>query len=301
MTDAYRRCTLCPRMCGVDRTAGQMGVCGMTDTLMVGRAALHFWEEPCLSGSRGSGTVFFSGCNLRCVFCQNYALSTVHDGVAITAERLGEIFLELEAQGAHNVNLVTPTHYVPHIIKAINYAYSHRISIPFVYNCGGYESVETLKMLDGLIDIYLPDCKYDHPDYAARYSSARDYPKVVRAAIAEMVRQCTPIEWDNDGMMRRGVIVRHLMLPGRMSETKEILRDLYDAYGDQIFISLMNQYTPLPHCSAFPELCRTITAEEYDEAVSFAQRIGIQNAFIQEGGTQKESFIPLFDGTGCVK
>lgn len=273
----------------------------MTDTLMVGRAALHFWEEPCLSGSRGSGTVFFSGCNLRCVFCQNYALSTVHDGVAITAERLGEIFLELEAQGAHNVNLVTPTHYVPHIIKAINYAYSHHISIPFVYNCGGYESVETLKMLDGLIDIYLPDCKYDHPDYAARYSSARDYPKVARAAIAEMVRQCTPIEWDNDGMMRRGVIVRHLMLPGRMSETKEILRDLYDAYGDQIFISLMNQYTPLVHCKDFPELCRTITVEEYDEAVSFAQRIGIQNAFIQEGGTQKESFIPLFDGTGCIK
>lgn len=301
MTDAYRHCTLCPRMCGVDRTAGQTGVCGMTDTLMVGRAALHFWEEPCLSGSRGSGTVFFSGCNLRCVFCQNYALSTVHDGVAITAERLGEIFLELEAQGAHNVNLVTPTHYVPHIIKAINYAYSHHISIPFVYNCGGYESVETLKMLDGLIDIYLPDCKYDHPDYAARYSSARDYPKVARAAIAEMVRQCTPIEWDNDGMMRRGVIVRHLMLPGRMSETKEILRDLYDAYGDQIFISLMNQYTPLVHCKDFPELCRTITAEEYDEAVSFAQRIGIQNAFIQEGGTQKESFIPLFDGTGCIK
>ena len=301
MTDAYQHCTLCPRMCGVDRTAGQTGVCGMTDTLMVGRAALHFWEEPCLSGSRGSGTVFFSGCNLRCVFCQNYALSTVHDGVPITAKRLGEIFSELEAQGAHNINLVTPTHYVPHIIEAINYAYSHHISIPFVYNCGGYESVETLKMLDGLIDIYLPDCKYDHPDYAGRYSSARNYPEVARAAIAEMVRQCTPIQWDKDGMMRRGVIVRHLMLPGRMSETKEILRDLHDAYGDRIFISLMNQYTPLPHCKGFPELCRTITAEEYDEAVSFAQRIGIQNAFIQEGGTQKESFIPLFDGMGCIK
>lgn len=298
---SYAHCMLCPRQCGVNRLAGQTGFCGMDAALRIARAALHFWEEPCLSGAEGSGTVFFSGCNLRCVYCQNHDISTGKAGTAVSPDRLAEIFLELQAKGANNINLVTGAPFLPHIVYAINKSKKDGLVIPIVYNSSGYESLEALQRLDGLIDIYLPDLKYDNPDYAARYSAAPDYPKQVWAAVREMVRQCGTPRFDSRGIMQKGVIIRHLMLPGRMADTKEILRDLYEAFGDTIYISLMNQYTVLQEqMSAFPELCRTITAEEYEEAVSFAQSIGIQNGFLQEGGTAKESFIPAFDGEGVL-
>lgn len=298
---SYAHCMLCPRQCGVNRLAGQTGFCGMDAALRIARAALHFWEEPCLSGAEGSGTVFFSGCNLRCVYCQNHDISTGKAGTAVSPDRLAEIFLELQAKGANNINLVTGAPFLPHIVYAINKSRKDGLVIPIVYNSSGYESLEALQRLDGLIDIYLPDLKYDNPDYAARYSAAPDYPKQAWAAVREMVRQCGTPRFDSRGIMQKGVIVRHLMLPGRMADTKEILRDLHDAFGDTVYISLMNQYTVLhEQVSAFPELCRTITSEEYEEAVSFAQWIGIRNGFLQEGGTAKESFIPAFDGEGVL-
>lgn len=298
----YRNCRLCPRECGVDRLAGQTGFCGMTAELRVARAALHMWEEPCLSGEEGSGTVFFSGCNLRCVFCQNHRISSEKLGFPIDADRLAEIFLDLQAQGANNINLVTGAMFLPHIISAINKSKNSGLIIPIVYNSSGYESVEMLRMLDGLIDIYLPDMKYDNPTYAARYSAAADYPVRAWKALDEMVRQCGSPRFDKRGMMTKGVIVRHLMLPDRMADTKEILRDLRDRYGDRIYISLMNQYTVLANqVRTYPELCRTITDEEYAEAIGFAARIGITQAFVQEGGTAKESFIPSFNGEGVAK
>lgn len=273
----------------------------MDAMLRIARAAPHFWEEPCLSGTEGSGTVFFSGCNLRCVYCQNHNISFGKAGLSVSPDQLAEIFLELQAKGVNNINLVTGAPFLPHIIYAINKSRKSGLVIPIVYNSSGYESLEALQQLDGLVDIYLPDLKYDNPDYAARYSAAPDYPKQAWAAVREMVRQCGTPRFDSRGIMQKGVIVRHLMLPGRMADTKEILRDLHDAFGDTVYISLMNQYTVLhEQVSAFPELCRTITSEEYEEAVSFAQWIGIQNGFLQEGGTAKESFIPAFDGEGVL-
>lgn len=301
MFSFYARCMLCPRECGVNRLAGQTGFCGMNATLRIARAALHFWEEPCLSGAEGSGTVFFSGCNLRCVYCQNHDISTGKAGLSVSPDRLAEIFLELQEKGANNINLVTGAPFLPHIIYAINKSRRNGLIIPIVYNSSGYESLEALQQLDGLVDIYLPDLKYDNPDYAAHYSAAPDYPKKAWTAIREMVRQCGKAHFDARGVMQKGVIVRHLMLPERMADTKEILRDLHDAFGDIIYISLMNQYTVLhEQVSAFPELCRTIAPEEYEEAVSFAQSIGIRNGFLQEGGTATESFIPAFDGEGVL-
>ena len=273
----------------------------MDAMLRIARAAPHFWEEPCLSGTEGSGTVFFSGCNLRCVYCQNHNISFGKAGLSVSPDRLAEIFLELQAKGVNNINLVTGAPFLPHIVYAINKSRKSGLVIPIVYNSSGYESLEALQQLDGLVDIYLPDLKYDNPDYAARYSAAPDYPKQAWAAVREMVRQCGEPRFNSRGIMQKGVIVRHLMLPGRMADTKEILRDLYEAFGDTIYISLMNQYTVLhEQVSAFPELCRTITSEEYEEAVSFAQWIGIRNGFLQEGGTAKESFIPAFDGEGVL-
>ncbi len=301
LVSLYQNCRLCPRECGVDRTK-QAGFCGMTAELRVARAALHMWEEPCLSGAEGSGTVFFSGCNLRCVFCQNHRISSEKLGFVIDGDRLAEIFLELQSQGANNINLVTGVMFLPHIIYAIDKSKKNGLIIPIVYNSSGYESVEMLKMLDGLVDVYLPDMKYDNPTYAARYSAAADYPARAWAALDEMVRQCGKPEFDERGIMKKGVIVRHLMLPGRMADTKEILRDLHSRYGNRIYISLMNQYTVLAdQVRDYPELNRTITEEEYAEAIEFAARIGITQGFIQEGGTAKESFIPSFNGEGVIK
>ena len=291
------KCSLCPRMCNIDREV-TTGYCGVKQTLRVARAALHFWEEPCISGEEGSGAVFFTGCNLRCVFCQNYQIARAEQGKEITVERLSEIFLELQEKKANNINLVTATHYVPQVVEALKMAKSQGLHIPVVYNCGGYETVETLKLLEGLVDIYLPDFKYVDSERAKRYSHAGNYPEVAKAALAEMVRQQPEAEFDERGMMKKGVIVRHLMLPGGIKDSKAVVKYLYETYGNQIFVSLMNQYTPLPHVTDYPEINRKLKKFEYDRLVDYAIALGVENGFIQEGETAEESFIPAFTNEG---
>ena len=294
----YSHCTLCPRACSVDRTQGQRGFCGATDEMYVGRAALHAWEEPPLSGTHGSGTVFFTHCTLGCVFCQNRTISRREaGGRPVTRERLAEIFLELQAQGAHNINLVTASHYAPSVRDALQAARANGLHIPVVYNCGGYETVETLRMLDGLVDIYLPDFKYYSSYYARLYSGAPDYPDFAKDAIAEMVRQTGAPQFDAQGIMTRGTIVRHLMLPGLAGDTAQVLRYLAEHFGDQILVSLMRQYTPFGMAERYPELDRKITDEEYDQAVTLFSDLGL-SGFLQDGESISESFIPSFDGQG---
>ena len=294
-------CTLCPRKCKINRLAGQSGVCGQTATVKVARAALHFWEEPCISGENGSGAVFFSGCALHCVFCQNSEIANGTVGKEITIERLAEIFLELQEKGANNVNLVTPGQFVPQIIEALDIAKANGFLIPVVYNTSSYESLDTIKSLEGYVDIYLPDFKYMNEEVAAKYSHAKDSPKVAKEVIAEMVRQRGKADFEDnneDCLMKSGVIVRHLSLPDQMEDSKRILEYLHGTYGDDIYISIMNQYTPLVHVKDYPELNRKITEEEYEELVNYAIDIGIENGFIQEGDTASESFIPDFDYEG---
>ena len=297
--EMFTKCEICPRKCGIDRTAGRRGRCGTDNRLLVARAALHPWEEPCLSGKRGSGTVFFSGCSLGCVFCQNRAIRDGGAGIAVTPERLAEIFLSLQEAGAHNINLVTPTHYAPLLGEVIRQARAAGLSVPIVYNCGGYENVETLRGLRGLIDIYLPDMKYADAALAERYAAAPDYPEVSRAALREMVEQCPTPRFDRDGMMISGVIVRHLMLPGAYRNSHDVLKYLYTTYGDDIYISLMNQYTPMPGIGEkYPELAVPVPEKDYRRLCAYATRLGVSRAYVQEGGTVSESFIPAFDGEG---
>lgn len=291
-------CRLCPRMCGVNRMAGESGVCGMTAVIRLARAALHFWEEPCISGETGSGTVFFSGCPLACIYCQNREISRGGCGKQVGAERLTQIFLELQEKGAANINLVTPTHYVPQIISCISAAQKMGLKKPIVYNTSGYERVETLQALNNTVDIYLTDFKYWSSELAKRYSSVPDYRSVAQQALDEMVAQQPYAILDENGMMKQGVIVRHLLLPGALEDAKEIVLYLYETYGNKIYLSLMRQYTPCWIPPEFPELNRTVTDTEYEELIDFALEIGVENAFIQEGGTADESFIPLFDYEG---
>ena len=293
------KCSLCPRECEVKRKAGQAGFCGVAgENIFAARAALHMWEEPCISGETGSGTVFFSGCTLRCVYCQNFDIARANSGKEITKERLVEIFLELQEKGAANINLVTPTHYTEEIIWAIQNAKKKGLSIPIVYNCSGYEKIETLRLLDGIVDVYLTDFKYMDKALAVRYSKAKDYPDIAKKALEEMVRQTGEEEFDEEGMMKKGVIVRHLLLPGCMENAKAVVKYVYEMYKDSVFLSLMNQYTPLPQVKDYPEINRKVTAEEYDELVDYAIEIGVENGFIQEGETAEESFIPDFDYEG---
>lgn len=298
LNNILKDCVLCPRECHVDRTGGKKGYCKTTDELMVARASLHFWEEPCISGKEGSGTVFFSGCGLGCIYCQNRNISNGLAGKAITIERLAEIFLELQDKGANNINLVTPSHFVPHIIEALNISRKKGLIIPVVYNSGGYEKTETLKLLEGYVDIYLPDLKYMSDEPAMKYSNCKNYFTVAKAAIDEMVKQVKEAVFDERGIMQKGVIVRHLTLPGYLEDSKRIVKYLYDTYGDKIFISIMNQYTPMTKNTAYPELNRKVTEEEYEELVNYAVEIGVENGFIQEGETALESFIPEFNGEG---
>ena len=299
MTQLSNGCRLCPRQCGADRAGGTPGYCGVAEPgIYAARAALHLWEEPCISGETGSGAVFFSGCPLRCVYCQNYSIARAQMGKPISVERLTEIFLELQQQKAANINLVTPTHYTPQIIEAVTLARTKGLSIPIVYNCGGYESVETLRSLEGIVDIYLTDFKYMQSEPAERYSRAADYPEVARAALAEMVRQQPEARYDDSGMMTSGVIVRHLLLPGHVQNAKAVVKYVYETYGDRVWLSLMNQYTPLPQVTDFPEINRKVTRHEYDRLIRYALSLGVENAFIQEGGTAAESFIPAFDYQG---
>lgn len=321
-------CTLCPRNCHADRMAKEgadaleagdgtahivriRGYCGQGSEIKAARASLHKWEEPCISGQTGSGTVFFSGCNMRCVFCQNHRISRGENGKIISVGRLAEIFLELQEKQACNINLVTPTHFVPQIIRALETAKKDGLTIPVVYNTGSYEKVETLEMLEGLVDIYLPDLKYYSPVLSGKYSGAEDYFRYASAAIAEMVRQTgKPVfeppgtaaaGGEEDALMVKGVIVRHLLLPDAAEDSKAVLRYLYHTYKDDIYVSIMNQYTPIPRfldIKRYPELNRTVTAREYDDVVDYAIGLGIENGFIQEGETCSESFIPEFDGSG---
>ncbi len=312
--NAYMQdCMLCPRNCHADRLSGNRGICGQTADIMAARAALHFWEEPCISGSRGSGAVFFSGCSLGCAFCQNHNIAAGKAGQIISLKRLADIFLELQEKGAHNINLVTPTHFIPQIAHALYSAKAQGLTIPIVYNTGGYEKAGSLRILEGLIDIYLPDFKYYSPELSLRYSHAADYFEQAAAAVAEMYRQVGPPVFEGEDnslsakaaplaesvpLMKKGMIVRHLLLPGQTKDSKKILRYLHETYGDNIYISIMNQYTPLPHVADIPELNRRVSAEEYERVLRFAERIGITNGFIQEGSAADDSFIPNFDGTG---
>lgn len=287
------KCNLCPRNCMVDR-ANQLGFCKASNKLRIARAALHHFEEPCISGENGSGTVFFSFCPLKCVFCQNYKLSHDNIGQEISIKELSNIFLDLQNQKAHNINLVTPTHYVPQIIEALKIAKNSGLTIPIVYNTSGYETVDTLKMLSGYIDIYLPDFKYYSDELAKKYSSAPNYFNIATEALKEMFNQVGEFLLDENGILKKGMIVRHLILPNQIGDSKNVLSHVYSLFKDKIYISIMNQYTPLPHVSKYPELNRKITEEEYDSVVDFAISLGIENAFIQEGDTAKESFIPEF-------
>lgn len=337
-------CMLCPRECGVNRKKGEMGVCGQTAVIKAARAALHMWEEPCISGQNGSGTVFFSGCNLGCIFCQNHNIATGKAGIEISIERLAEIFLELQEKGANNINLVTAGHFVPQVVEALKLAKQQGLYLPIVYNTSSYEKVETLRLLEGYVDIYLPDLKYVDSAISSRYSHAADYFTCASAAIAEMVRQVgkpefvfertagkegSSVEFLADEkkkiseqqnnmifdaaeyqerseageslLMRKGVIVRHLVMPDCVEDSKRVISYLLKTYGGRIFISIMNQYTPLPQCREYPELSRRVTEAEYDAVVDYAIELGIENGFIQEGDVAEESFIPEFDGEGIVR
>lgn len=292
-------CTLCPRQCHVNRLAGQTGFCGQTAELTAARAALHYWEEPCISGSTGSGTIFFSGCNLQCVFCQNRDIALGKRGRVILPGRLTEIVLELQGKGAANINLVTGTHFIPQIALSLSSAKVRGLHIPVVYNTSGYEEPASLRLLEGLVDIYLPDLKYFSPELSEKYSHARDYFRKASAAIAEMFRQTgAPVLDPDTGLMRRGVIVRHLLLPGETKDSKKILRHLHETYRNDIYVSIMNQYTPLEQVAQIPSLNRKVTEEEYNRILVFAERLGIERGFYQEGETASESFIPAFDGEG---
>lgn len=301
MNQQYLSCQLCPRGCKVNREKGQIGVCKANATLKVARAALHFWEEPCISGTKGSGTVFFSGCSMHCVFCQNEEIAHGRIGKEITKERLVEIFLELQEKGANNINLVTPGQYVPHIVWAVEHARKEGLLLPLVYNTSSYENVDTLKQLEGIVDVYLPDFKYWDSALAAKYSNAPDYPEVAKKAIAEMVRQQPQVKFfekEEQELIQKGVIVRQLLLPGQTEDAKRIVKYLYETYGEQIYLSLMSQFTPLPHVEKYPELNKKVSRAEYDAYVDYAVEIGVENGFIQEEDVAEESFIPDFNCEG---
>lgn len=293
----YSPCRLCPRRCGVDRIAGKTGLCGETAVVRAARAALHMWEEPVISGDHGSGTVFFSGCSLRCIFCQNRAISADGFGRPVTVQQLADIYLSLEAQGAHNINLVTASHFLPHIISSLQLAKSKGLTLPIVYNSGGYESAESLRLLDGLIDIYLPDFKYLSPALAGRFSHAPDYPEAAQKALAEMVRQTGRPVMIN-GLMQRGVLVRHLVLPRRTHEAMRILDYLYGAYSNNILYSIMGQYTPPSFPLEPPELNRRLLRREYEAVIEHALSLGIQNGYYQQLESAKSDYTPVFDGSG---
>lgn len=290
-------CNLCPKNCNVNRNNNEIGYCGASNQMVVAKAYLHMWEEPCISGSVGSGTIFFSYCNLRCIFCQNYDISTLHKGNIVSVNRLKEICLELQEKGALNINLVTPTHYVPLIVDALKLAKKEGLTIPIIYNTSSYENISTIKLLEGIVDVYLPDLKYYDDIYGIKYSNCNNYFKYASRAIEEMYKQVGKCVFDNNGIIKKGVIVRHLMLPDNIEDSKNIINYLYNKYKDNIYISIMNQYTPLRRLE-YENLNRKVNDTEYDELINYAYDLGIRNAYIQEGETQKESFIPDFDNEG---
>lgn len=290
----YQHCTLCPRRCGVDRTAGQRGFCGMPAQLTAARAALHYWEEPPISGTNGSGAVFFSGCTLRCGFCQNYEISAERYGLLLTSDRLREIFEDLIAQGAHNINLVTPTQFLPDILPAL----TPKLPVPVVYNCGGYELAETVRELDGKVDVWLPDMKYSDPALAGRLSAAPDYVQTAKAAIEEMYRQTGPYVIEN-GLLRRGVMIRHLILPGQVENSIGVLDWIAQTFPKHsVLVSLMAQYVPWGAAAKTPPFDRRITRDEYDTVLSWLYLNGLNDGFTQGFEAASTEYIPNFDGTG---
>lgn len=321
-SEAYVKCCLCPRQCHVNRMQGEKGFCRETAQIRAARAALHFWEEPCISGKSGSGAVFFTGCSMRCVYCQNYLISGSMAGKTISEERLSEIFLELQDKGANNINLVTAGHFIPGVIHALYQAKNQGLSIPVVYNTSGYESIHTIRALNGLVDIYLPDFKYADADLASRYSAAEDYTQIASQALKEMVSQtgkpvfyikedpehdslsaeeynaCCDQLPEHEILMKKGTVVRHLLLPGCVQNSKKIIRYLYETYHNDIYISIMNQFTPVRYVEKYPVLNRKVTHREYEKVIDYAISLGVENAFIQDGITAEESFIPDFSFEG---
>ncbi len=293
------KCELCPRMCGVDR-AEKRGFCGMGEKLVAAKAMLHYWEEPCVSGERGSGAVFFSGCVMKCAFCQNYDISSENVGREITEERLAEIFLELQENGAQNINLVNPTHFVPQILRALETARARGLLLPIVYNSGGYERVETLRTLEGIIDVYLPDVKYFDDDLALKLSAAPNYFDTAMNAVAEMVRQTGKPQFNENGAVIKGVIVRHLVLPWQYRDSAEIIKRVGERFGSDILFSLMSQYTPFGRVKtdpAFAKMNRRVTTFEYQKALEAVYAAGLEG-FMQEKSSAKEEYTPRFDFEG---
>lgn len=295
MLDMYESCSLCPRECKANRNE-KTGYCGESATLNLTRAALHMWEEPCISGKNGSGTMFFRGCSLKCIYCQNYAIAHNEGGKAVSVDEFAKACLKLQQKGAHNINLVTPTHFVPHVIEGIKMARKEGLTIPVVYNTSGYEKAETITLLKDTVDIFLTDFKYIKEETAKKYSNAENYARFAKSALGEMVKIAPSPTFENS-LMTKGVIVRVLLLPDHLIETKMIVKYLYETYGDNIYISLMNQYTPIKK-HEYENLNRTVTDYEYKSLVEYAMHLGVKNAFIQQGDTAKESFIPEFDLTG---
>lgn len=294
---SMNRCMLCPRRCGVDRRR-RRGFCGAGGSPRVALVSLHPWEEPCLVGEKGAGTVFFSHCSLRCCYCQNHAISHGGLGEEVTVERLSEIFCEQQERGAATLDLVTPTHFVPHIVRALDLARVRGFNLPVVYNSSGYETVETIEALAGYVDIYLPDFKYMWEESATEYSAAPDYPQAARAALRAMADQVGPVDFAADGRLRRGVLVRHLVLPGHRHESMAVLDWLAQEFGDQVQISLMNQYTPMHEAGAHPPLGRRLTTFEYQSVVEHAQALGLSRVYVQERRAAGEEYVPSFDGRG---
>lgn len=297
------QCNLCPRQCNVNRPAdftssGTIGYCGMPQNVVVARASLHFGEEPCISGTQGAGTIFFSGCPLRCVFCQNHAISAEGYGKVVTITQLHDIMNNLISQGAHNIDLVTPTHFSKQIIEAIEMG----VSVPVIYNTGGYDKLSTLQSLNGKIDVYLPDLKYDNPNLAKKYSKAEDYPKVAHKAIEEMVKQTGPVKLDENGIIQKGVIIRHMILPGHLEDTKKVIDWIAHTFSnDDVWFSLMSQYTPMPNLSSeYKELNRTITTSELTRAIDYMLDHGITKGYTQERNSATKKYIPEFDLTGII-
>ncbi|RGZ01918.1 radical SAM protein [Clostridium sp. AM58-1XD] len=313
----YQSCDLCPRMCGIDRTdssqpsdgagrpPGRLGFCGCTSQVRAARAALHMWEEPCISGLNGSGTVFFSGCTLRCCFCQNYQISSENFGKELSVRQLADVFLRLQDDGAHNINLVTATQYLPSIISALDLIRS-QLLVPVVYNCGGYERPETIRALNGYVDIYLPDLKYASPEVSGKYSRAGDYFTYARQAIPAMIDQTgAPVFVEYSGpkgtcqLIKKGVIIRHMVLPGQKEDSKRLLSWIKNSLPDKkYYISLMSQYTPFYHSKDFPELNRRITSYEYNQVLDFAVELGLTDGYMQKKSSAKEEYTPPFDLEG---
>ena len=291
----YKSCRLCPRECGIDRSAGEVGYCKMSDKIIAAKAMLHFYEEPIISGACGSGAIFFSGCSLSCVYCQNEKISRGSVGKEISVNRLSEIMLELQSAGAHNINLVTPTHFSPSIKTAVSLARADGLNIPVVYNTSSFDSVSALQDLEGYIDIYLADYKYSRSETALEYSNAAAYPEKALLAIDEMLRQAPDFSI-KDGIMQKGVVIRLLLLPSHIAEAKLSLSMLYKRYGDKVWFSLMNQYTP-NSVAPYP-INRAVTQAEYRDFIRYAEKIGVKNAFVQESGTATDAYTPIFNNEG---